>query len=246
MLDFFRLVPKKRSVKIKSDKGIIFHNPSGHKKYVFHFGTFVFISAVTYLIYLYWPLATSVISYNKSHSKKNITKTNVEIKKEIEEIKKVEEIKKTEEVKIPVEEFSIEIPKIGAVAEVKKNVSPFDRKEYLPVLEENLVAQAKNTGLPGQKDKSIYLFAHSTSQGISMVRKNSIFYLLGELKNDDPVFIRYNGDIYSYKVYGQKVVTAEEVGYLDYVENNKEVLILQTCWPLGTDWKRLLIFAERI
>ena len=146
----------------------------------------------------------------------------------------------------PEEEFWVKIPMIGASAEVKKNISPFDKKEYLPVLEGDFVAQAKGTGLPGQKEKAIYLFAHSTKQGIQMVRQNSVFYLLGELKTDDFVFIGYNEEIYKYKVYGQKIVGANDVEYLDYKEEGKEILILQTCWPIGTDWKRLLIFAERI
>ena len=230
MLDFFRLVPKKRTVKIRSKKGIIFHNPSGNKKYFFYGGTLIFLMAIGYLTYLYWPLATSIAIYN---NQKNNTKEIIDVQKEIE-------------TRVSVEEFSIRIPKILASAEIKANVSPFDKKEYLPILEQGIVAQAKNSSIPGQKDKAIYLFAHSTSQGVQMVRKNSVFYLLGELKNDDPIFINYNGQVYAYKVYAQKVVEAKEVEYLNYGEKDKEILILQTCWPLGTDWKRLLIFAERI
>ena len=231
MLDFFRLVPKKRTVKIKSKNGIIFHNPTGNKKYFFYFGTLVFLIAIGYFCYLYWPLTKSIIIYNQ-----NKTTTD----------SKIIDIKKETETKVPPEEFSIRIPKILAFAKVKTNVSPFDKAEYLPILEEGVVAHAKNSSLPGQKDRAVYLFAHSTSQGLQMVRKNSVFYLLGELKNDDPIFINYDGQAYAYKVYSQKVVEAKEVEYLNYREEGKEILILQTCWPLGTDWKRLLIFAERI
>jgi len=231
MLDFFRLVPKKRTVKIRSKKGIIFHNPSGNKKYFFYSGTFIFLTAIGYLTYLYWPLAISIVIYNNQKNKTEIEIVN--IKKEIE-------------TNVAVEEFSIRIPKILASAEIKANVSPFDKKKYLPILEQGVVAHAQNSSMPGQKDKAIYLFAHSTSQGIQMVRKNSVFYLLGELKTDDPIFINYNGKVYAYKVYAQKVVEAKEIEYLNYGEKDKEILILQTCWPLGTDWKRLLIFAERI
>ncbi len=232
MLDFFRLVPKKRIVKIRSKKGIIFNNPSGCKKYIFYIGTFVFLVAIGYLGYLYWPLTKSIITYNRN--KNTVSIETVDVKEEIEETK------------IPIEEFSIKIPKIGAFANVEKNVSPFDKKEYLPIIERDLVAQAKDTGLPGQKDKTMYLFAHSTRQGIQMVRNNSVFYLLGELRENDPIFINYNGQVYGYRVYGQKIVNANEIEYLNYKEDGKEILILQTCWPLGTDWKRLLIFAERI
>jgi LPXTG-site transpeptidase (sortase) family protein len=232
MLDFFRLVPRKRIVKIRSRKGIIFNNPSGYKKYVFYAGTFIFLIAIIYLGYLYWPLTKSIIAYNNS---KNVTQVEItDIEKEIEENK------------APIEEFSLKIPKIGAFADVETNVSPFDKKEYLPVIEKDLIAHAENTSLPGQKGKAIYLFAHSTRQGVQMVRNNSVFYLLGELRNDDPIFIHYNGNVYGYKVYDQKIVNASEIEYLNYQEEGKEILILQTCWPLGTDWKRLLIFAERI
>lgn len=230
MWDFFRLVPKKRIVKIKSKNGIIFHNPSGKKKYFFYVGTLIVLAAIGYLVYLYWPLARSIIAYNSKNSRKNEI---VDVKKEVE-------------TKVSNEEFSIKIPKIGAFAMVKANVSPFDKNEYLPILEKDVVAQAKDTGLPGQKDKTVYLFAHSTREGIQGVRNNAVFYLLGELKNDDPIFLSYGGQVYAYKVYDQKVVNASEVEYLNYPSGGKETLILQTCWPLGTDWKRLLIFAERI
>lgn len=232
MLDFFRLVPKKRTVKIKSKNGVIFSNPSGNKKYLFYVGTFIFFLALGYFCYLYWPLASSVVAY-KTNTLKTVVKE--------EETSVVEE----NEVKVNLDEFWIKIPKIGAVADIKKGVSPFDKAEYLPILEEDLVAQAKGTGLPGE-GKMVYLFAHSTKQGLQMVRKNSIFYLLGELMTGDMVFVKYNGKVYKYKVYDQKVVSAKDVEYLEYNEEGKEILILQTCWPLGTDWKRLLVFAERI
>jgi LPXTG-site transpeptidase (sortase) family protein len=236
MLDFFRLVPKKRTVKIKSKNGVIFSNPGGLKKKIFHLGTVIFLTATIYLIYLYWPLAKSITAY------KMIKEIRPEDQKTKEE--EIEQMEIVVEEKI--NEFVIKIPKIGAEAEVKTNVSPFDKKEYLAIIENDLVAHAKETALPGEKDEAMYLFAHSTRQGIQMVRKNSVFYLLGELRNDDPIFIKYNGKVYAYKVYDQKVVGAQEVEYLNYKEKDREVLILQTCWPLGTDWKRLLIFAERI
>ena len=231
MFDFFRVVPKKRSVKIKSKEGVIFNNPPAKERKLFYFGTFIFFLAIGYFCYLYWPLTLSFIAY-ESGGKISLTKTQIE-----------QEIGTTN---VPVEEFSLKIPKIGAEANVVKNVSPFDKNEYLPILENDLVAQAQNSGLPGDKSKSIYLFAHSTKQGLQMVRSNSVFYLLGQLRSNDPIFIRYNGKIYGYRVYNQKVVGANEVEYLDYKEEGREILILQTCWPIGTDWKRLLVFAERI
>lgn len=231
MMDFFRLVPKKRSVRIKADRGIIFHNPSGYKKYVFYVGNLVFLMAIAYLAYLYWPLFGSLIKYN--------------VRSEMTKQEQIAEEKKIEATPAPPEEFLINIPKIGAEARVVTGVSPFNKKEYLPILEKDEVAQARDTGMPGQSEKAIYLFAHSTTQGLKMVRKNSVFYLLGQMNPEDYVFVSYNGTKYQYKVYEQKVVNASDIQYLDYKTNGKEILILQTCWPIGTDWKRLLVFAER-
>jgi len=229
MLDFFRLVPKKRTVKIRSNNGIIFNNPTGKKKYMFYFGTIILVLAIGYLGYLYWPLTKSFVTY-KIGGRTILNESEV-----ITEVK----------IKTEKEDFFIRIPAIAAAADIQKDVSPFDKKEYLSVLEKDLVAQAKDSGLPGQTYKSIYLFAHSTQQGIQMVRKNSVFYLLGELKNDDLIYIGYNGNFYRYKVYNKKIVAASAIEYLQYKEEGKEILILQTCWPIGTDWQRLLIFAER-
>ena len=76
--------------------------------------------------------------------------------------------------------------------------------------------------------------------------KNSVFYLLGELDKDDKILINYQGKIIEYTVYMKKIVTAKEFEYLTYSDSTKEVLILQTCWPIGTNWKRLLVFAQRL
>ena len=132
-----------------------------------------------------------------------------------------------------------------AFAKIVDNVSPFDKKQYTQVLQDNVVAQAKDTSPPGMgPGHTTYIFAHSTSGGINMVRKNAVFYLLGEMKNGDEFFINKNGKNYAYKVYQQKIISADQTDFLKYTDPEKEVVILQTCWPIGTDWKRLLVFAE--
>jgi LPXTG-site transpeptidase (sortase) family protein len=233
MFDFFKVTPKKRKVKIRSKRGVIYSNPNKRKKIVFYFGNLVLIFAVISFVYLYFPLAKAIFNYNIKHSKLS------------------ENIKPSAEYTDPQpqgeDEFSIQIPEILASSKIVKNVSPYFPSEYLKVLENDVIAHAEGTDLPGEGiGKSTYLFAHSTRQGIGMVRKNSVFYLLGDLKNEDVIFIKYNGKIYKYLVFMKKIVNASEVNYINYKEPSKEIIILQTCWPLGTDWKRLLVFAERI
>lgn len=229
MFDFFRVIPKKRKIRIKSGSGILYNNPPTFKKIIFKVGNIVLIFSVVYLGYLYFPLGNAIFRY----------KTSAKI---------VEEPKFGEISTILLSNrFEIQVPKILASAEVVPNVSPFDRNEYLKILEKNVVAQAKGTAFPGDGvGKSIYIFAHSSQQGISVVRNNSVFYLLGELNNGDVVYINYRDKIYTYKTYMKKIVKATDISYINYNDPEKEVLILQTCWPIGTDWNRLLIFAERI
>ena len=92
----------------------------------------------------------------------------------------------------------------------------------------------------------MYIFAHSTTQSLLGARQNAVFYLLGELEEEDEVDVFYEGAKYTYRIYDKMVVSSKETTYLDYRDENKEILILQTCWPVGTNWKRLLVLAEKI
>ena len=153
----------------------------------------------------------------------------------------------TEPVIVMSNEFKISIPKIGAETDIQQGVSSSNKEEYLNVLKRNVVAQALGTALPGDGEgSSMFLFAHSSEQRVIDARDNPVFYLLGKLENDDVILINYRGKIFTYRVYTKKVVKSKEIDYLNYSEKDKEVLILQTCWPIGTNWQRLLVFAEKI
>lgn len=139
--------------------------------------------------------------------------------------------------------FSILIPKIGASAKVFPNIDPSDSNQFLSVLKQG-VAHAKGTVFPGMKG-NIYLFAHSTDNFWDVGRYNAIFYLLKDLKTGDEVVIFYQNKRHNYIVRNTKIVSPSDVSYIvDSQKQDKEMLILQTCWPPGTTWQRLLVFAE--
>jgi LPXTG-site transpeptidase (sortase) family protein len=138
--------------------------------------------------------------------------------------------------------FSVVIPKIGANEKVVPNVDPSNGDEYLKVLQEN-VAHARGSALPGLGGTT-YLFAHSADNFWDVGRYNAVFYLLKDLDAGDDVAIFFNNKRYSYSVYDKKVVDPSEVEYLAANIGLGEKLILQTCWPPGTTWKRMLIFAK--
>ena len=132
----------------------------------------------------------------------------------------------------------ISVPKIHAQAPVTFNVNAFNETEYQEVLKKG-VAHAKNTSLPGEKG-SMFIFAHSSGNPVEISNYNTIFLKLGELEKNDEIQIKKDNKIYTYKVTGKKVVWPNEV---EYLKQDKNQLILQTCWPIGTSLKRLLVFA---
>ncbi len=237
MLDFFRPVPKKRKVKIKGSNGIVFRNLSKKSKLSFYIVNFVFLISLWYFLYLYIPLIKSMATFYLSSDTTNYAENISLMEDKKEEILVVKEIF----------EYEINIPKIQAKAKVKTKVSPYNIDEYMAVLKNNTVAQAKGSDTPGSGAGSMsYLFAHSTEANINMVRKNAVFYLLEKLEIDDEVFVNIEDDTYRYVIYDKKIVEAKELQYLNYREENEEIIIMQTCWPLGTSWKRYLVFAKRV
>lgn len=160
-------------------------------------------------------------------------------------------------VEVPRDGFYITIPKISAQAPVLENIDPFSEKVYRKALEKG-VAHAIKTSLPGESG-TIYLFAHSSDNPWNLTRYNTIFLRLGELEIGDEIIINKEGREFKYLVREKKVVWPSEIKYLKDLGKNqltsddsqrqgsaKQVLILQTCTPIGTAFKRLLVFADPI
>ena len=136
--------------------------------------------------------------------------------------------------------FSIEIPSQKVFSRIIPNVDPFNDQVYLAALKEG-VAQAKGTGLPGDK-RTIYLFAHSSDVPWRITRYNTAFFKLEFVKNGDKIILRRNGKEFNYKIYDKKTVWPSEISYLTKPQG--DILILQTCTPVGTAFQRLLVFAK--
>jgi LPXTG-site transpeptidase (sortase) family protein len=232
MNDFFRVVPKKRSVKIRKGRGILFSNPGVVGRAVFYSGCFAIMLAFMYLAYLYEPLARSIFNYEISAKSNQL----------------VPEVGQSSDLLIKPQEkyYYVDIPKIKAKSEIITGVSIQSKDEYLSVLNSGKVAQAEGSPLPGNgPGKAIYLFAHSSEQGWTIARSNPVFYLLDLLQKNDAVYLNKDGIVHKYTIYDKKVISANDTKYLDYSNTDAEAVVLQTCWPIGTNWKRLLIFAKK-
>lgn len=140
-------------------------------------------------------------------------------------------------------DFSVVIPKIGASAKVIPNVDASDESVFLPALQKG-VAHARGTVFPGMKG-NIYLFAHSTDNFWNVGRYNAVFYLLKDVSVGDDVILFFENVRHNYKVAEVRIVDAQDVELLTKSQESKEEkVILQTCWPPGTTWKRLIVIAK--
>jgi len=137
--------------------------------------------------------------------------------------------------------FSIYIPKIDAKSKIIANVDPADEAAYAESLK-NAVAHARGTYFPGQ-GKGIYLFAHSTDTTFNVTRYNAVFYLLRELEVGDDIVVFFTDKKYVYSVFDKQIVEAGDTSWLTR-QYGEETLVLQTCWPPGTSWKRLILVAR--
>ncbi len=141
----------------------------------------------------------------------------------------------------PASGIYIRIEKINAQAPIIESVDPWDEKVYRKALKQG-VAHAKGTFLPPNQGGS-FLFAHSSDAPWNLTRYNSIFLRLGELNNGDEIEIVRDSQAFKYKVFDKKEIWPSETEYLKNIP--EDVLILQTCTPIGTDLKRLLVFARK-
>jgi LPXTG-site transpeptidase (sortase) family protein len=138
-------------------------------------------------------------------------------------------------------EFSISIPKIGASAKIFPNVDPTNPNEFLQVLQHG-IAHAKGSVFPGMQG-NVYLFAHSTDNWWNVGRYNAVFYLLQHLKPGDEIIVFFEGKRFEYSVSQTQISEANDISLLTQAQGGEKKLVLQTCWPPGTAWKRFYVIA---
>lgn len=146
-----------------------------------------------------------------------------------------------EKEKLVIKDFRIVIPKININSNIIDNVDTQKEKEYKEQLK-NGVAHAKGSYLPNENGP-VYLFSHSTDSIFNITQYNAQFYALKELAKDDSASIFLNGKEYKYRVTAMQILNPEEI---EVIRQTKADLIMQTCWPPGTDWQRLIVYADKV
>lgn len=204
------------------------------------------VAGIAGLIFTFRPIVTTEISYRLSQARGD---SQVQIQEAQAVVAAVENEsekahKFAQEVGITNTYFSIYIPKIGAKSQITDNVDPVNEKAYLVALKQG-VAHAAGSVFPGM-DGATYLFAHSSEAGLRGVQYNTIFYLLRELEAQDEVYVFFLNKLYKYRVVAKYTVDGNDTHWLTEARTGSERLILQTCWPPGTAWKRLIVVAEPV
>lgn len=206
-------------------------------------GNFLILGAIVSIGFTFWPIGSAFIGHaldNLSGKKFEASATTTSggqtfgslLGKEDPNIK----------VLVPKDpNFSIIVEKIGADAPIVQNVDASNKSVYNAALKRG-VAHALGTSFPGQPGVT-YLFAHSTDSIFNVPRFNAIFYLLNDLVLGDRIVVFFNNKRFDYTVSEKKITEPEDVSYFT-LRTEEQILVLQTCYPPGTTWKRLLVVAK--
>lgn len=208
------------------------------------------VAGIAGLIFTFGPIITTEITYRFNEARgvaqEEIKEAQIAVSAVEDEKEKTRQY--AQDLGLPNSFFSVYIPKIGAKAPIVENVDPVNEKAYLVALKEG-VAHAAGSVFPGM-DGATYLFAHSSEAGIRGAQFNTVFYLLRELKAPDSqvpgdeIYVFFLDKLYKYRVTAKHTVDANDTSWLTEARAGSSRLILQTCWPPGTAWKRLIIVAE--
>ncbi len=145
-------------------------------------------------------------------------------------------------------DFSILIPKIGAVAPIIDGVDATDPKQYLPAIKKG-VAHAAGSGIPDE-DGNVYLFAHSADTFWHVGSYNVRFFLIDKLITGDEIDIFYKGRLIKYTVFDKKVMETKATKFTNSLDpdlnpsSHTKTLTIQTGYPAGTSLKRLIVIAK--
>ncbi len=201
---------------------------------------FVIIS----ILFTYGPVLREELTYATSPREAKVESSNTQLDtlSFVQAVEAGEVQKKAESFGVN-SQFSIVIPEIGAAENIIANVDPANKSEYSEALKIG-VAHAKGSNFPGQ-NRMIYLFAHSTDSPINIARYNAVFYLLNKLEKGDKVYIFFSDKLYEYQVDHKLITSPKDTSWLND-KGDGETLILQTCYPPGTTWERLLVIAKPV
>ena len=112
----------------------------------------------------------------------------------------------------------------------------------------NGVIHYPHTAMPGQRG-NVYIAGHSSNYVWSKGAYNYAFRRLNDLSVGDKIVIKTKMSTGKEIIYTYEVTQKEEVSPDDpriFENTQSKVLTLTTCWPLGTNARRLMIKAQLV
>lgn len=147
---------------------------------------------------------------------------------------------------VPMTGLKLSIPVIGVQAPIILEPTINEDRIYKKL--ESGVVHYATTPLPGEPGTSIIL-GHSSAYPWYKGNYGSIFSQISKLKAGDIINIEKNGQMLSYRVsrsiiFSPKMDNDFELRELESTSGSS--LVLMTCWPTGTNAKRVAIRADLI
>jgi sortase A len=135
------------------------------------------------------------------------------------------------------------IPKINLEVPVVYNLGTNQEKAIQNALEEGVVYYT-GTALPGQNG-NVAIVGHSSNNILNKGKYKFAFVLLNRLAVDDIFYLQKDGVRYTYKIYENRVVEANDVSVLQ-AQSKPNTATLITCDPPGTSLRRRVVVGEQI
>jgi len=136
---------------------------------------------------------------------------------------------------------NVPIVRVSDAALIKRDWSALE-SDIQGALQQGVV-HYPGTPYPGEKG-NVVITGHSSYFSWDPGRFKDVFALLQEVIVGDTVVIYHNQKKYYYQVYHTEIVTPDKIDVL--AQNGDNRLTLITCWPVGTNLKRLVVFAKPI
>lgn len=198
------------------------------KKYLFTIFLVILALLVGFFIFKGWRDSSTVIqttNINETTINENINQGPILVNKETGEPNMVY-----------VPDVGIEAPIIYITQEEN------NEEGYQAALTKGVVLYP-GTAKPGAFGNT-YIFGHSSDYFWKEGNYKQVFKPLIDIPLDTVIKITdEEGKLYYYKIIETKIVGPEETSVLDQ-DYEKQILTLQTSWPLGTALKRYLVIAE--
>lgn len=140
-------------------------------------------------------------------------------------------------------EFGLVIPKLSINVPVVADVESDVPHIYFQKLRSG-VAHYKGTAKPDELGNTVIYGHSSIIPGIERTPYDTIFVLIDKLAPGDPITLYWHNQRYLYQVQKVQIKSDQALEILDQAVTTPTLTLL-TCWPPGTDLKRLIVTAER-